>query len=84
MWWRTWPGFRGEALVHIDDLCVTACASLPRVERAIRDAFEVSPRRCLIPRRLTEMRGELFKGDSRARLIEFAARSGSFHLGHSS
>jgi len=42
--------------VRIDDLCVAACTSLSRLERALRESFGVSPRRFFTMRRLAEVR----------------------------
>lgn len=71
----------GEASVRIDDLCVAACTSLSRLERAFREAFGVSPRRFLMLRRLAAVRGELLKGDAQTSITEVATRWGFFHLG---
>jgi AraC family transcriptional regulator, ethanolamine operon transcriptional activator len=70
-----------EASVRIDDLCVAACTSLSRLERAFREAFGVSPRRFLMLRRLAAVRGELLKGNSQSSVTDVATRWGFFHLG---
>jgi AraC family ethanolamine operon transcriptional activator len=71
----------GETSVRIDDLCVAACTSLSRLERAFREAFGLSPRRFLMLRRLAAVRGELLKRDSQTSVTEVATRWGFFHLG---
>ncbi len=67
--------------VLIDDLCVAACTSLSRLERAFRESFGVSPRRFLTMRRLAEVRSELLRGAADASVTEIATRWGFFHLG---
>jgi AraC family ethanolamine operon transcriptional activator len=67
--------------VRIDDLCVAACTSLSRLERAFRESFGVSPRRFLTMRRLAEVRSELLRGAPDASVTEIATRWGFFHLG---
>jgi AraC family ethanolamine operon transcriptional activator len=71
----------GEASVRIDDLCVAACTSLSRLERAFREAFGVSPRRFLMLRRLAAVRGALLKGNLHSSVTDVATRWGFFHLG---
>lgn len=67
--------------VRIDDLCVAACTSLSRLERAFRESFGVSPRRFLTMRRLAAVRSELLRGVADASVTEIATRWGFFHLG---
>jgi AraC family ethanolamine operon transcriptional activator len=67
--------------VRIDDLCVAACTSLSRLERAFREAFGVGPRRLLTMRRLAAVRSELLRGQADAAVTEIATRWGFFHLG---
>lgn len=67
--------------VRIDDLCVAACTSLSRLERAFRESFGVSPRRFITMRRLGEVRSELLRGVADASVTEIATRWGFFHLG---
>lgn len=67
--------------VRIDDLCVAACTSLSRLERAFRESFGVSPRRFLAMRRLAAVRSELLRGVTDATVTEIATRWGFFHLG---
>lgn len=70
-----------EPSVRIDDLCVAACTSLSRLERAFRETFGVSPRRYLMLRRLAAVRRELLRGEPRTSITEVATRWGFFHLG---
>lgn len=72
---------RGDQSVRIDDLCVAACTSLSRLERAFRETFGVSPRRYLMLRRLAAVRGELLRGGADTSITEVATRWGFFHLG---
>jgi AraC family transcriptional regulator, ethanolamine operon transcriptional activator len=72
---------RGDESVRIDDLCVAACTSLSRLERAFREAFGVSPRRYLALRRLAAVRRELLRGEANLSVTEVATRWGFFHLG---
>jgi AraC family ethanolamine operon transcriptional activator len=72
---------RGDHSVRIDDLCVAACTSLSRLERAFRETFGVSPRRYLVLRRLAVVRGELLRGTPDTSITEVATRWGFFHLG---
>ena len=71
----------GAASVRIDDLCVAACTSLSRLERAFREAFGLNPRRYLMLRRLAAVRGELLDGGAPGSITEIATRWGFFHLG---
>jgi len=70
-----------EPSVRIDDLCVAACTSLSRLERAFRETFGVSPRRYLILRRLAAVRRELLRGEPQTSVTNVATRWGFFHLG---
>lgn len=70
-----------ETPVRIDELCVAACTSLSRLERAFREAFGVSPRRYLMLRRLAGVRRELLRAAPHASITEVATRWGFFHLG---
>lgn len=70
-----------EPSVRIDDLCVAACTSLSRLERAFRETFGVSPRRYLMLRRLAAVRRELLRGEPQTSITDVATRWGFFHLG---
>jgi AraC family ethanolamine operon transcriptional activator len=70
-----------EPSVRIDELCVAACTSLSRLERAFRETFGLSPRRYLMLRRLAAVRRELLRGDPQASITDVATRWGFFHLG---
>lgn len=70
-----------EPSVRIDDLCVAACTSLSRLERAFRETFGVSPRRYLMLRRLAAVRRELLRCEPQTSITEIATRWGFFHLG---
>jgi len=70
-----------DASVRIDDLCVAACTSLSRLERAFREVFGVSPHRLLTLRRLASVRRELLRADAGASVTDVATRWGFFHLG---
>lgn len=70
-----------EAPVRIDDLCVAACTSMSRLERAFRETFGLSPRRYLMLRRLAGVRGELLRAAPQTSITEVAMRWGFFHLG---
>lgn len=72
---------RADPSVRIDDLCVAACTSLSRLERAFRETFGVSPRRYLMLRRLAAVRRELLRGDPQMSVTDVATRWGFFHLG---
>ncbi|MCP5232733.1 MAG: AraC family transcriptional regulator [Zoogloeaceae bacterium] len=72
---------RADPSVRIDDLCVAACTSLSRLERAFRETFGVSPRRYLILRRLAAVRRELLRGEPQTSVTDVATRWGFFHLG---
>ena len=71
----------GEPSVRIDALCLAACTSLSRLERAFREAFGVSPRHFLMVRRLAAVRRELLRGRAQTSITEVATRWGFFHLG---
>ena len=70
-----------EPSVRIDDLCVAACTSLSRLERAFRETFGVSPRRYLMLKRLAAVRRDLLRGEPQTSITEVATRWGFFHLG---
>lgn len=70
-----------DAPVRIDDLCVAACTSLSRLERAFREVFGVSPHRMLMLRRLAAVRRELLRADAETSVTDVATRWGFFHLG---
>lgn len=72
---------RADPSVRIDDLCVAACTSLSRLERAFRETFGVSPRRYLMLRRLAAVRRELLRGEPQSSITDIATRWGFFHLG---
>ena len=71
----------GAASVRIDELCVAACVSLSRLERAFREVYGVGPRRFLMLRRLAAVRRELLRGPCEASVTDIATRHGFFHLG---
>jgi AraC-like DNA-binding protein len=71
----------GEPSVRIDELCLAACTSLSRLERAFRESFGVSPRRFLMLRRLAAVRRELLRRGAQTSITEVATRWGFFHLG---
>jgi len=70
-----------DASVRIDDLCVAACTSLSRLERAFREAFGVSPHRFLVLWRMASVRRELLRCAPQTSITEVATRWGFFHLG---
>lgn len=72
---------RDDPTVRIDDLCIAACTSLSRMERAFRETFGLSPRRCLMLRRLAAVRRELLRTGTGASVTEVATHWGFFHLG---
>ena len=72
---------REDPSVRIDDLCVAACTSLSRLERAFRETFGTSPRRYLTLRRLACVRRELLRSEPETSITEVATRWGFFHLG---
>ena len=71
----------GQPSVRVEELCMAACTSLSRLERAFRDTFGVSPRRYLTLRRLAAVRRELLRRESETSVTEVATRWGFFHLG---
>ena len=78
---EAWLEGQTEPSVRIDDLCVAACTSLSRLERAFRETFGMGPRRYLMLRRLAAVRRELLRGGHGASVTEIATRWGFFHLG---
>ncbi|GAB1436057.1 hypothetical protein MASR2M32_23010 [Sphaerotilus sulfidivorans] len=72
---------RADPSVRIDDLCVAACTSLSRLERAFHETFGTSPRRYLMLRRLAAVRRELLRGEPQQSITDIATRWGFFHLG---
>jgi AraC family ethanolamine operon transcriptional activator len=71
----------GDPSVRIEDLCMAACTSLSRLERAFRETFGVGPRRYLTLRRLAAVRRELLRRGEQTSVTEVATRWGFFHLG---